>query len=543
MVGSGNGACGFLSNYLKYAPTDAAVLVLEEGKNYFYTSDITHQNSWTKSYSEGNIFKLHNARTVDGTPILSGRACTMGGGGSINYTMIHESSKWLAKNIGYTEAYWDALKKELNAEFHRPDPAAIATSVTDHILTAGEKLHFQAPDPTQRIHNISSYKDQDEKQLYQFPTQFNSFGQRTNSGVSLVDWEDPRITLETRRVVESLKLQEDGRCTMVVAKNLEDAGWFRRASSSQEYFLSPNGGQVVLCAGAASPRILQPYREVLQNDAIGKFVNDHICLPLGIYVVNDDLKVSPKDIYGPVFGTALWKAPESGDGEDTVVCIDFFTGSLQKQLYMTSHLFLAFLPNCLKSPMLRHPLLFTIVKNVVRTLISGVDLLISLATKEDPVFITAIIKYNAAKTGQYEDGDHIALGWFEESQDKEVAKSVITDVALPLMEQLGKEPNPVIQFIFRMLTKIPFDQSQVDEYVDNYSKNSLLSEQHMAGGCLFGKVIDTGEDDQSKTGRVFGSTNVHVADLSSVPLPRVSPQMTAYLVGYHVSHQLYSSRK
>jgi hypothetical protein len=37
---------------------------------------------------------------------------------------------------------------------------------------------------------------------------------------------------------------------------------------------------------------------------------------------------------------------------------------------------------------------------------------------------------------------------------------------------------------------------------------------------------------------VFGTSNVHVADLSAVPLPRVSPQMTAYLIGYHVSTQL-----
>ena len=76
--------------------------------------------------------------------------------------------------------------------------------------------------------------------------------------------------------------------------------------------------------------------------------------------------------------------------------------------------------------------------------------------------------------------------------------------------------------------------------MDRVSKRSLLSEQHMAGGCVFGNAVDLGEDDKSQTGKVYGTSNVHVADLSAYPLPCVSPQMTAYLVGYHVSHQIYS---
>ncbi|WP_293079230.1 hypothetical protein [Okeania sp. SIO3B5] len=80
IIGSGNGACAFLSHYLAWAEDKARVLVLERGDNFFNTSDITHQINWTKSYAEGNIFKLHNALTPDGKPIVSGWACTMGGG-------------------------------------------------------------------------------------------------------------------------------------------------------------------------------------------------------------------------------------------------------------------------------------------------------------------------------------------------------------------------------------------------------------------------------------------------------------------------------
>ncbi|BDM82675.1 hypothetical protein [Acaryochloris marina] len=79
VVGSGNGACAFLRQYLA-ASTNQKILVLEEGDNFFETSDITHQRNWTQSYAEENIFKLHNAHTPDNLPILSGRACTMGGG-------------------------------------------------------------------------------------------------------------------------------------------------------------------------------------------------------------------------------------------------------------------------------------------------------------------------------------------------------------------------------------------------------------------------------------------------------------------------------
>jgi hypothetical protein len=49
--------------------------------------------------------------TPNGRSILSGRARTLGGGGSINYTMIHESSEWLVKQAGHDVAYWDKVQE------------------------------------------------------------------------------------------------------------------------------------------------------------------------------------------------------------------------------------------------------------------------------------------------------------------------------------------------------------------------------------------------------------------------------------------------
>lgn len=57
-------------------------------------------------------------------------------------------------------------------------------------------------------------------------------------------------------------------------------------------------------------------------------------------------------------------------------------------------------------------------------------------------------------------------------------------------------------------------------------------------------MIDKGlTGDPSETGKVIGSDNIYVADLSAVPLPRCSTQMTAYLVGHHVGKQLFAPKE
>ena len=114
---------------------------------------------------------------------------------------------------------------------------------------------------------------------------------------------------------------------------------------------------------------------------------------------------------------------------------------------------------------------------------------------------------------------------------------------MAFFESLGAKPNFLLRSIFRFITKIPYEENQVKRYVRNFSRNTLLSEQHLAGGCLFGEVIDKGLDDPSATGKVFDTTNVYVADLSTVPLPRVSTQMTAYLIGHYVGKQLFCPKK
>ncbi|NEQ08848.1 MAG: choline dehydrogenase [Moorea sp. SIO1G6] len=554
VVGSGNGACGFLSYYLE-AGNDRSirerVLVLEEGDDFFTTSDITHQNNWTKSYAEEKVFKLHNALTPKGIPIISGRACTMGGGGSINYTMMHESSEWLATHIGQTAAYWDSLKAELNQKFARPNPVTDPSPVTKQVLQAAEKVGFVTS--TDAIDNIPNLEVRDTGLLHLFPTQFNSFGQRTHSGVSIVDWFGQGVEIKTRCRVERLEFsKEQGqkpRCVGVHVKYL-DTGMTERLS------LLPDGGKVIMCAGGATPRLLWSHREELGNDLIGQHVNDHIVMPLGLYVVDKSIDVTPRDVYISVFATTVWQPEPEQPGQETVCCFDFFSGNFERLWFMIAHLYLAFLfPNWLKKFVIRLPWLFNIIKNVIRVFLQAVNFIINLLWglynllqgkpwHDEAHLITAAIKFNAAKEGCYSrDDSRIELDFFGEeeqshfNQDKVVANSEIAK-HMALLNGLGEQPHWLVKWFLRLVTKMPYEENQIEEYVDVYSRRFLLSEQHLSGGCLFGKAIDKGLDNAIDTGKVYGSANVYVADLSAVPLPRISTQMTAYLIGFHVAKRI-----
>ena len=559
VVGSGNGACAFLRQYLACS-SEGRILVLEEGENFFETSDITHQRNWAKSYSEENIFKLHNAQTPDKIPILSGRACTMGGGGSINYTMIFESSDWLTKNLGHDLTYWDAMKEELAKAFERQDPIASMTDVDHHVQENLQACGFSVNEENKG--HIPVYTEGKDKQIYIFPTQFNEFGQRTHSGVSLLKWyQNERLDFMTQQRVTQLHLEAvDGgqRCTAIAVCNLV-------TGTSETYQLGANT-KLLLCAGAATPQLLYEHREKLNNLEIGEHVNDHIVLPFGIYLLNKDLKVTLKDQYVALFGTTEEFPTEEDQGEPTICNFEFFSGQLDVLIYLLSHVFLAFwIPNWLKYWMIRSPKLFRWLKRVSRGLVRGLnyldDILWSIfhplkMGRHQWNLISAIAKFNIAREGYYKpssDGEiftnqkqkpyEIILRCFEERSlkddpDFKVAKAAITK-QIPLMDSLGTKPHPVFQFLIRLLTQMPYNTAQVDNYINHYSRYDLLTEQHLSGGCVFGKAIDLGLESSQNTGKVLGSQNIYVADLSASPLPRVSPQMTAYLIGYHVATQLY----
>lgn len=568
IIGSGNGACGFLSKYLSSCttPADARILVLEEGDTFFNVSDFTHQNNWTKAYAEKSIFLLHNCTTEDGKPIIAGRATAFGGGGSINYTMIHEASSWLTAHLGQTDTYWDNLKTELNAKFDRPDPqttlSPVAALVKTVTTTAASGSYTLGTDMTGNIPNAQADTDTSNI-LHAFPSQFNTYGQRTNSGLSIVDWTDSRLTVLTCTSVTDLIFTSSGssqECTGVKTKNVD-------TGDKVTFSLTETTGRVIMCAGALTPRLLMPHRDDLVNTDIGLGVSDHILLPLGIYMLPEDMDVTGKDVYVPWFASSTWVPTDEQKTQgatETLCCLDFFSGQLQRLWFMLAHLYLAFiLSNKWKTVAMRVPFVFYVVSTAILSIIQAVTVLWNVYCRAKEVIpfwlvqnwpdckkvqlITAIIKFNPRVTGEYaSEGDNITLKWFHNSaasgkpdaiQDKTVASDIIK-ANIAMLDTLGDKPPASVCSAITALTGIPYAAEDVDAYVDRYCNEFLLSEQHLAGGACFGSACDDGSSDASCTGRVVGSTNVHVADLSGVNLPRISPQMTAYLMGYHVAGQL-----
>lgn len=272
VVGSGNGACAFLHQLQQSdSKQHLRVLVLEQGINFFEVSDSTHQSKWTQSYVDRDLFQLHNARNTHGAPIITARAKAHGGGGSINYTMMFESSEWLAHNIGETPEYWDDLKQQCAAALHRTDPSVLdpASPITQHLLHALRTSGYE--DSPERVGAVPVLSVEPGSRgdspgsggfIHRFPTQFNRFGQRTNSGVSLVNWEHPCMTFQTSVSVDSLLFEKhaDGggvKCTGVRAV-------YGRATAEEDTCMDlclAEGGRVVLCAGSRSPRLLLKMQE------------------------------------------------------------------------------------------------------------------------------------------------------------------------------------------------------------------------------------------------------------------------------------------
>ena len=523
-----------------------------EGDNFFFTSDITHQNGWSKSYANGSAFTLHNSVTPSGRSVLSGRARTLGGGGSINYTMIHESSEWLVKQAGHDVAYWNQCKKELNATFQRPDPLqdGYQTPFANYIADNAKKVGYSPPSKDDMIENIPSISNSPSKlRLYFFPTQFDQFGSRTNSGVSLVQWERIKYRWNTKVLGLVMGEETDDGIPCLGVKT-------RSKQGAEVIYKVKDTGKIILCCGSQSPRLLLKTKELASNEKIGQQVNDHICMPIGIYLVGKDKAplVGATDNYESVFGEMVMDSEgesNSDPADATLVGIDFFSGEFTRLIYLISSLFLCFLPfNSFKRLMGRWPIIYTYLSNTLRMILTVLVIFIQFLGRFLPflptsiMITTALVKFNASKAGYYEkEGDRIILRFFDDESDYAIAEEAINK-NIALLQSYGRELPILIRTFVQFLTGIPYSQGrQVRRYVRRFARKSLLSEQHLAGGCILGEVVDKGLEDNMKTGLVFGTSNLHVADLSIISLPRVSTQMTAYLMGHHVAKQLFSDKK
>lgn len=224
--------------------------------------------------------------------------------------MIHESSDWLSKHIGRSADYWTNAKTDFSCKLKRPDPFEKKKDFTNFITskaTSQKDDPFLEPNEADNFAgNIPSLNEGVEKQLYIFPTQFDQFGMRTNSGASLIDWHrDERIEIKCHNKVEKLNIS-NGTCDSVDVFDAEN-------NRKETYKIKP-GGRLVLCSGSASPRLLMQSKE-LTNEHIGKYVRDHICMPLGIYVVAEDQHrlIGPTNNYESIFAMAKVKTGKGGE--------------------------------------------------------------------------------------------------------------------------------------------------------------------------------------------------------------------------------------
>lgn len=121
-----------------------------------------------------------------------------------------------------------------------------------------------------------------------------------------------------------------------------------------------------------------------------------------------------------------------------MVTIDFFSGDLDRLIFLASSLYLAYIPlNVLKRLLAKYPFLFTILSNTIRVLFIALVFVanVLVGIKDVVTFqgwgateikiTTSLVKFNTFTDGQYEDkNEEITLGFFEDGKDSTVAETV-----------------------------------------------------------------------------------------------------------------------
>ena len=126
-------------------------------------------------------------------------------------------------------------------------------------------------------------------------------------------------------------------------------------------------------------------------------------------------------------------------GKVLEVCnIDFFSGNIDRLVFLVSSLYLAYLPlNLFKKLMGRIPIIFTLLSNGIRILLNVVVFLVNVIVgikdvitfqgwgATEFVLTTSLLKFSAKMEGEYDTkSDKITLGFFEDEQDSFIAREV-----------------------------------------------------------------------------------------------------------------------
>lgn len=115
---------------------------------------------------------------------------------------------------------------------------------------------------------------------------------------------------------------------------------------------------------------------------IGRGVSDHVLVNMLLFVVPQDIRISRKDIYMPLFAVAPYSTTraegthETGsEGDSVLVNFDFFAGQLNNLLYIVGHFFIVFFPQPLKRLFVRSDWAFRVYQGIVRVVVLIIQVL------------------------------------------------------------------------------------------------------------------------------------------------------------------------
>jgi hypothetical protein len=454
LVGAGNSACAYVSELLAHRP-GLRICLLERGSLPTRYGDELALAAWPNDTYDNEVIvpiaSTHNVRCAQ----------VVGGGGSVNYTLIHESDAWLMEHLGAPRGFdgWAEAKAHVATWLGVPTARRVPSPNVQQLLKT-----LQWPIHGSVDAGVVPSCHVDQAPIFRpIQTVFDAEGQRRHNGWNAVDWG--KVTLLPEIEVTELVLVPgpDG----VVCRGLKVHD---RVSGAHVTWAVPATTEVVLAAQQQSVQLLRPHVELLPpgvGEHLGQQVGDHIVLPV---FVSKALPVEGRpDPYAPLFHHSAM-------------------GMI--------HIFEWSLPEILRS-------LVSWSSTVTSEVGDDVFEYLLPRGQDRHVFMLWMIN----RYGAYdEDGVYRLEG--------------------PTPEQLKALQR------WRAHCAAHAESSWWGRWLlDRLDDYALNTQFHTCGGCRQGQVVDADY-------RVFGTTNLSVADTSTCALPRTSPQMTAYLIGVQAARAL-----
>ena len=289
VVGAGNSACAYVSEILAARP-DLRICMIERGSvpNPKY-SDMGSWPNDTYDDDQGMIKPLpssHNVRT----------ASVVGGGGSVNYTMIHETDAWLEENLGKPRGFqtW-AEAKEHVARWLGVTESPLR-EVSPNVRHLFDQLQSWTLDPPPDAGSVPTLCEDEEPRFRPVHTVFDAKGKRRFNGWNAVDWG--RVTLLER--IEVTELVMDASPDGAVCRGLKARD--HATGTRLVRWDLPSNTRVILAAQQQSVRLLRSHSHLLPptvQEHLGKGIQDHISLP--IFVSQARPAEGRPDPYSPIF--------------------------------------------------------------------------------------------------------------------------------------------------------------------------------------------------------------------------------------------------